>query len=156
MLHIHSLITGLKIFCSFIGDDTITVTNTNNEDDYDYKKSSSKTWQLIFVDDKENKENWAIYLLQHAADHRRWKKAAIARMEIFSPAKGTKKDRSTSSLGNNEPLYERITLKTNTLTRKATVKKTKSFKRTKSKLTLIYNQTGGTDEVIGGNKQILI
>ena len=107
----------------------------------------------MFIGDKENKEAWVIHLLQHAADHRRWKKAAIAKMEIFSPAKGMKKDRSASSLGNNEPLYERITFKTNTLTRKATVKKTKSFKRTKSKLALIYNQTGDMED---GNKQILI
>ena len=138
----------------FLGDDTITITNSISEDDSDYK--TSKTWQLVFSGDKENKENWVIHLLQHAADHRRWKKAATTKMEVFSPAKAMTKDRSTSSLGNNEPLYERVTFKTNTLTRKATVKKTKSFKRTRSKLALIYNQTGASSDDKDGNKHILI
>ena len=140
----------------FIGNDTITITNSMDEDGNDFKSSNSMTWHLVFDGDKENKENWVIHLLQHAADHRRWKKAAITKMEIFSPAKGLAKDRSTSSLGNNEPLYERVTLKTNTLTRRATVKKTKSFKRTRSKLALIYNQTGDHDASDVKSSQILI
>ena len=126
------------------------------EDDFDSKAHISKTWQLVFEGDKENKENWVIHLLQHAADHRRWKKAAITKMEVFSPAKAMIKDRSTSSLGKNEPLYERVTLKTNTLTRKATVKKTKSFKRTRSKLALIYKQTGADNDLEEEDKHVLI
>ena len=125
-------------------------------DGNDLKSSSSMTWHLVFDGDKENKENWVIHLLQHAADHRRWKKAATTKMEILSPAKALGKDRSTSSLGNNEPLYERVTLKTNTLTRRATVKKTKSFKRTRSKLALIYSQTGDNDLNDEKDNQVLI
>ena len=110
---------------------------------------------MTFNGEKENKENWVIHLLQHAADHRRWKKVAVQKMEVFSPAKGIQKDRSTSSLGNNEPLYERVTFKTSALTRNATVKKTKSFKRTRSKLALIYNQTGA-DEGLEERKQPIL
>ena len=126
------------------------------EDGFDSKTPISKTWHLVFDGDKENKEKWVIHLLQHAADHRRWKKAATTKMEVFSPAKAMIKDRSTSSLGNNEPLYERVTLKTHTLTRKATVKKTKSFKRTRSKLALIYKQTGAENDSNVEDNHVLI
>ena len=146
----------LNFILKLVGDDTITITNSMDEEANDFKSSNSMTWKLIFDGDKENKENWVIHLLQHAADHRRWKKAATTKMEILSPAKAMAKDRSTSSLGNNEPLYERVTLKTNTLTRRATVKKTKSFKRTRSKLALIYNQTGDNDVIDDKSQQVLI
>ena len=63
-------------------------------------------------------------LLQHAADHRRWKNAAMKKLALGSLAE--------IEAGNaaKKPRY------------------TKSFKRTRSKLHMLYNQTGIHDELI--------
>ena len=63
-------------------------------------------------------------LLQHAADHRRWKNAAIVKLRLGSLAE--------SEVGNaaKKPRY------------------TKSMKRTRSKLHTLYNETGLNDELI--------
>ena len=80
---------------------------------------------------------------------RRWKRAAQIKMTLLpSKSCGGSVIKSTSSLGDETvPLYESIvTTKKRTvkntvnLKRRETVKKAKSFKRTKSKLALIYNQ----------------
>lgn len=71
--------------------------------------NTSKTWEFYF-EDKENLHVWLIHLIQHAADHRRWKQVAEEKMEVFSPKA--------------EEIVKR------------------SVKRTKSKLVLLYNETG--------------
>jgi len=127
------------------GTNCISLTTKIGED------QPAKTWELVFDEDEdgeESKEMFLVHLFQHAADHRRWKRAALTRMTLQPPRSSTSAIKSTSSLGTEAvPLYESIvTTKKRTVKRTATVKKAKSFKRTKSKLALIYNQTGGAEE----------
>jgi len=135
------------------GSNSITLTNKLSED------QPTKTWELVFDESdhesQELKEKFLVHMFQHAADHRRWKRAAQIKMTLLpSKSCGGSVIKSTSSLGDETvPLYESIvTTKKRTvkntvnLKRRETVKKAKSFKRTKSKLALIYNQTGGEDE----------
>ena len=44
-----------------------------------------KVWMFQFDGDKNRMQNWLEHLLQHASDHRRWKKAAEERMTVLSP-----------------------------------------------------------------------
>lgn len=81
------------------GDDTLTIKN-------------SVTWEFCF-EDKENLTSWLIHLIQHAADHRRWKQAATEKMEVLEPKH---------------------------VAREATLRK--PYKRTRSKLVLLYNDHG--------------
>jgi hypothetical protein len=46
--------------------------------------NASVCWEFFF-EDKENLHLWLVHLLQHAGDHRRWKTAAVERMQILSP-----------------------------------------------------------------------
>jgi hypothetical protein len=71
-------------------------------------------------------------LLQHAADHRRWKIAATAKLQLGSLAEVDvhEADPQAQSKGPKRPRY------------------TKSFKRTRSKLVMLYNQAGMDDELI--------
>ena len=101
------------------------------------------------------------HLFQHAADHRRWKVAASKKMSVYSPGVEKKvKPSSTSSLA--APVLEPVTLpkpdkevtfsfpKVSTLSLSKSFKASKrqkrvearSFRRTRSKLVLMYNQTG--------------
>ncbi len=64
-------------------------------------------------------------LLQHAADHRRWKGAASKKMKL-----GSIRDLEVSTNPSKKSKY------------------TKSFKRTRSKLVMLYNETGINDELI--------
>jgi len=64
-------------------------------------------------EDTENLHKWLVHLIQHAADHRRWKGAATTRMEVLSPR--------------DEEM-------TRTLSR--------PMKRTRSKLVMMYNEAG--------------
>ncbi len=77
-------------------------------------------------------------LLQHAADHRRWKMAALTKMAL-------------GTLSETEMIPKDFSDQTTT-TSKARPKRpryTKSFKRTRSKLVMLYNQAGDdTDELI--------
>jgi len=146
------------------GDNCIKLTNEMG-DACDEEEKSGKTWELVF-DDKETKDKYLVHLFQHAADHRRWKRAALTKMALMSKSRASATNIAGNSwLGNerNVPLYESIvtkkkrrmaTLKRSatmkrpaaTLTRSATIKQAKSFKRTRSKLALVYNQTGAEDE----------
>jgi hypothetical protein len=100
------------------------------------------------------------HLFQHAADHRRWKIAAANKMNVYSPGGGKKfKPCSTSSLA--VPHFEPATHpkadkevtfnfpKVSTLSlsksfkaskRHKRVESKRSFRRTRSKLFLLYNQ----------------
>ena len=64
-------------------------------------------------------------LLQHAADHRRWKVAANKKLPLGSLA-----EVSTTRNTAKKPRY------------------TKSFKRTRSKLVMMYEGTGLDDELV--------
>lgn len=71
--------------------------------------------------------------MQHAADHRRWKIAATKRLALGSLAEVglyTTNDSEQPSRSHKKPRY------------------TKSFKRTRSKLVILYNQAGTEDELI--------
>ena len=110
-------------------------------------------------------ELWLEHLFQHAADHRRWKVAAANKMNVYSPGGEKKlfKPSSTSSLAASsyvEPVApskpeKEVTFnfpsKVSSLSmsmsfraskRQKRVEAKKSFKRTRSKLVLMYNQTG--------------
>ena len=82
------------------GDHTLIVINKKIPFEFDFE-------------DKENLHKWLVHLLQHAADHRRWKGAATTRMEVLSPR--------------NEE-------RTMTLSR--------PMKRTRSNLVMMYNEAG--------------
>ena len=69
-------------------------------------------------------QKWLVALLQHAADHRRWKNAATRKLALGSLAEVDKGNQA------KRPRY------------------TKSFKRTRSKLFMLYNETGLPDELI--------
>ncbi len=48
-----------------VGDDVLSLT------------TSGRAWRFRFpAEDKENMHRWLVHLIQHAADHRRWKQAA--------------------------------------------------------------------------------
>ena len=71
--------------------------------------------------------------MQHAADHRRWKIAATKRLALGSLAEVdlyTTNDSEQPIRSHKKPRY------------------TKSFKRTRSKLVILYNQAGTEDELI--------
>ena len=72
--------------------------------------------------------------MQHAADHRRWKIAATKRLALGSLAEvdlySSTNDSEQPSRSHKKPRY------------------TKSFKRTRSKLVILYNQAGIEDELI--------
>ena len=75
--------------------------------------------------------------MQHAADHRRWKIAATKRLTLGSLAEvdlytsgGASDSEQQPSRSHKKPRY------------------TKSFKRTRSKLVILYNQAGIEDELI--------
>ena len=84
------------------GKDTLTITNRG------------RPWTFVF-EEEENLHHWLVHLLQHAADHRRWKQAAVERMTVYSPTKATQSGESSGS---------------------------RTMKRTKSHLVRIYNQAG--------------
>lgn len=65
-------------------------------------------------------------LLQHAADHRRWKTASTQKLTLGSRSEVD----LSSNKASKKPRY------------------TKSFKRTRSKLVMLYNETGLDDELI--------
>lgn len=67
-------------------------------------------------------------LLQHAADHRRWKIAASKRLPL-----GALNEIRVSEQGQVQ---------------KRPARYTKSFKRTRSKLFMLYNQAGVENELI--------
>ena len=81
-------------------------------------------------------QKWSTALMQHAADHRRWKTAATKRLTLGSLAEvdlypsGGANDSEQPSRSHKKPRY------------------TKSFKRTRSKLVILYNQAGIEDELI--------
>jgi len=91
-------------------EDCITITN------------GSCTW--IVNPEKDVKQKWLMNLLQHAADHRRWKTAALKKLALGSLSEIDTKNTA------KKPRY------------------TKSFKRTRSKLHMLYNETGLGDELI--------
>lgn len=64
-------------------------------------------------------------LLQHAADHRRWKTASTQKLTL-----GSRSEVDLNPKASKKPRY------------------TKSFKRTRSKLVMLYNETGLDDELI--------
>ena len=76
------------------------------------------TWKVDF-----EQKSWLMALLQHAADHRRWKIAATKKLNLGSRAE-------ISQNASKRPRY------------------TKSFKRTRSKLVMLYNETGVEDKII--------
>ena len=82
------------------GDRSLTVTNKKIPFEFDFE-------------DKENLHKWLVHLIQHAADHRRWKGAATTRMEVLSP----RNEERTMAL--SRPL-----------------------KRTRSNLVMMYNEAG--------------
>lgn len=78
----------------------------------------SSTWKLIFeTEEKENQQKWSTALMQHAADHRRWKIAATKRLALGSLAEvdlySSTNDSEQPSRSHKKPRY------------------TKSFKRTR-------------------------
>ena len=79
-------------------------------------------------------QKWSTALMQHAADHRRWKIAATKRLALGSLAEvdlySSTNDSEQPSRSHKKPRY------------------TKSFKRTRSKLVILYNQAGIEDELI--------
>ena len=83
-------------------------------------------------------------MLQHAADHRRWKTAALKKLALG-------KTNLLKTL-----LFQDLTRffflgSLSEIDTKNTAKKpryTKSFKRTRSKLHMLYNETGLGDELI--------
>lgn len=82
------------------GDHTLTVTNKKIPFEFDFE-------------DKDNLHKWLVHLIQHAADHRRWKGAATTRMEVLSP----RNEERTMALS-------------------------RPMKRTRSNLVMMYNEAG--------------
>ena len=66
--------------------------------------------------------------MQHSADHRRWKIAATKKFNLGSLADVESCDASTKAKSPKRPRY------------------TKSFKRTRSKLVMLYNQAGSDSQ----------
>jgi hypothetical protein len=83
------------------GHDTLTIINRKIPFEFHFE-------------DKENLHNWLVHLIQHAADHRRWKEAASTRMEVLSP----------KNMLEGAPTMGR------------------PLKRTRSKLVMLYNEAG--------------
>lgn len=71
--------------------------------------------------------------MQHAADHRRWKNAATKKLALGSLAEVDTLPVSSNDPQGKAPKRPRYT---------------KSFKRTRSKLVMLYNQAGVEDELI--------
>ncbi len=130
------------------------------------------TWELSFPveqscsSSKENSnpgsqssyDSWLVHLLQHAADHRRWKSVATNKMDVYSPGGGNRNKTSSSSLisWNLEPTpssfvkpekevtfqFPRMSSFNPSSAKRQKREAKKSFRRTRSKLVLLYNQTG--------------
>ena len=96
-------------------DSVISITNETN------------TWTLD-PERSEDKSRWLMALLQHAADHRRWKIAASQKLPLGASSEVDLAENGQQS--RKRPRY------------------TKSFKRTRSKLFMLYNQAGVEDELI--------
>lgn len=129
-------------------------------------------WQISFVNSNQTKENsdpqskelskdeydsWLVHLLQHAADHRRWKVAATSKMELYSPGATNKKSASSLVHWNIDPpayqpearperdgpfQFPRMSSFNPSSAKRQKREAKKSFRRTRSKLVLLYNETG--------------
>ena len=75
-------------------------------------------------------QKWSTALMQHAADHRRWKNAASKKLVLGSLVGVDTYSDPNDQRTSKRPRY------------------TKSFKRTRSKLVMLYNQAGIEDELI--------
>ena len=56
----------------------LTFLHLNTGDDVLSLTTCAASWRFRF-EDKENLHRWLIHLIQHAADHRRWKQVAEKR-----------------------------------------------------------------------------
>lgn len=89
--------------------------------------NETETW-IIQLESSDHKDKWLMCLLQHAADHRRWKIAASKRLPL-----GALNEIRVSDRGQVQ---------------KRPAKYTKSFKRTRSKLFMLYNQAGVENDLL--------
>ena len=89
--------------------------------------NEASTW-TIEPELSEDKSRWLMALFQHAADHRRWKVAATQKLPLGASNEVNLSE--TVAQSRKRPRYA------------------KSFKRTRSKLFMLYNQAGVEDELI--------
>ena len=126
----------------------------------DPDSSPSKENSKPDIQSIESYDSWLVHLLQHAADHRRWKIAATNKMDVYSPGGGSRKAAgatSSSSLVSwsqdvvatqvrpeKEVTFQfpRMASFNPSTAKRQKREAKKSFRRTRSKLVLMYNQTG--------------